>query len=85
MFYKVVPLSAGFMLTSIVGFLVTIFFMYPYVDTNYSSSVWFHSLTFVFTLFFVLMFIASIISMTYSPLDADTDVLDRLEKRGKSK
>ena len=47
-------LSAGFMLTSIIGFFVSTFF------------VWKISITwgFTFALFFVIMFVASIISMT---------------------
>jgi quinol-cytochrome oxidoreductase complex cytochrome b subunit len=83
MFYRVVPLSASFMLTSIVGFLVTVFFVYPYLNEKVGGSPWLNSLAFAIMLFFVLMFIASIISMTYSPLEADTDVLDRREKRKK--
>jgi hypothetical protein len=47
-------LSAGFMLTSIVGFFVSIFFVMKLSDT------W----GFTLTLFFVLMFISSMISMT---------------------
>ncbi len=51
---KYAHLSAGFMLTSIIGFFVSTFF------------IWKISLSwgFTFTLFFLIMFIASIISMT---------------------
>jgi hypothetical protein len=47
-------LSAGFMLTSIMGFFISTFF------------VWNISITwgFTFALFFTIMFVASIISMT---------------------
>jgi len=48
-------LSAGFMLTSIVGFFVSIYFI-----MNKISITW----GFTFTLFFTLMFISSVISMT---------------------
>jgi hypothetical protein len=47
-------LSAGFMLTSIVGFFVSVFLVW-----NISMS-W----GFTFALFFAMMFVASIISMT---------------------
>lgn len=47
-------LSAGFMLTSIVGFFLSVFFVWKY------SVSW----GFAFTLFFIIMFVASIISMT---------------------
>lgn len=48
------PLSAGFMLTSILGFFISIWLIMGL------STTW----GFTFTLFFVIMFIASLISMT---------------------
>ena len=45
------------MVTSIVGFLISAFYILP------SSKTW----GFTFVLFFTLMFIASLISMTYAP------------------
>ena len=53
----IVPLSGGFMLTSIVGFLISAFYVLP------QSARW----GFTFVLFFTIMFVASLISMTYSP------------------
>ncbi|MBI2649984.1 hypothetical protein HYX04_01580 [Candidatus Woesearchaeota archaeon] len=47
------------MLTSIVGFLVSAFYILP------NSTTW----GFTFVLFFTLMFVASMISMTYAPSD----------------
>lgn len=55
--YNIVPLSAGFMITSIVGFIVSVIFIYP------RTSRW----GFAFTLFFALMFIAAMVSLTYAP------------------
>ena len=57
--FNVAPLSGAFMLTSIVGFLISTFYILP------SSQTW----GFTFMLFFVLMFVASVISMTYAPSD----------------
>ena len=54
---NVAPLSAGYMLTSIVGFIISAFWIYP----NYEK--W----GFTLALFFMIMFIAAIISMTYAP------------------
>lgn len=54
---KYAHLSAGFMLTSIIGFLISIFFV------NELSPTW----GFTFMLFFVIMFVASMISMTKAP------------------
>jgi hypothetical protein len=51
---KYAHLSAGFMLTSIIGFLISSFFIWKY------SVSW----GFTFSLFFGIMFVASIISMT---------------------
>ena len=56
---KVAPLSSGFMLTSIVGFFVSALLVYKYTE----------SWGVAFMIFFVMMFIASVISMTYSDVD----------------
>jgi len=57
--FNVAPLSGGFMITSIVGFLISAIYVYP------NNSTW----GFTFVLFFVLMFIAALLSMTYSPVE----------------
>jgi len=54
---SVAPLSGGFMITSIVGFLISAIYVYP------QSTTW----GFTFGVFFALMFVASMISMTYGP------------------
>jgi 4-hydroxybenzoate polyprenyltransferase len=56
---KHVPLTSGFMLTSIVGFFLSVFFVWKLSET------W----GFTFALFFVITFIASIVSM--SRIEAD--------------
>ena len=56
---NVAPLSGGYMVTSIVGFLISAFYILP------NSKRW----GFTFVLFFTLMLIASLISMTYAPTD----------------
>ena len=58
---NVSPLSSSFMLTSMVGFLVSAFFVYGL------SKTW----GFTLGLFFALMFIAAMVSMTYAPVDFD--------------
>jgi len=85
MFYRVVPLSAGFMLTSIVGFLVTIFYVYPYIGDKFPGSTWMNSLAFSIMLFFVIMFIAAMVSMTLAPLDAEFDVRTEKNRQIKKK
>jgi len=56
---NIAPLSGSYMITSIVGFLISAFYILP------NSKNW----GFTFVLFFTLMFIASLISMTYAPGD----------------
>ena len=56
---NIAPLSGGYMITSIVGFLISAFYVYP------GSAKW----GFTLVLFFTLMFIAAMISMTYAPTD----------------
>jgi|TARA_B100000315_G_C14224508_1_gene428007 hypothetical protein len=55
---KVAPLKASFMIISIIGFFVSV----------YMSNDFWLEWSFTFAVFFVLMFIASLISMTYAPL-----------------
>ena len=69
--YKVAPLSGSFMLTSMVGFMVSAIYVFP------------RSLSWGFTLgiFFTIMFVASIISMTYAPIEAELAVDKRRPKK----
>ena len=69
MLSKVVPLHGSFMITAIVGFLISLLYVYRQLG----NKTW----GFTFMLFFGAMFIASIISMTYSP------VMPELEKKKK--
>jgi len=55
---RVAPLHGSFMATAMVGFIISAIYVYS------RSKTW----GFTFMLFFILMFIASIISMTYSPV-----------------
>jgi hypothetical protein len=71
MLSKVVPLKGSFMATSIVGFIVSTLYVYKQLG----NKTW----GFTFMLFFTLMFVASIISMTYSP------VMPELEKKPKKR
>ncbi len=57
---NVAPLKGGYMITSIVGFLISAVYVFP------RSYTW--GLTFI--IFFTLMFVASMISMTYGPDEA---------------
>ena len=57
--FNIAPLSGGYMITSILGFIISAFYVLP------NSRTW----GFTFVLFFILMFIASLISMTYAPGD----------------
>lgn len=58
--FNIVPLSGGYMLTSIIGFLISIYLISPVISRTWG---------FAFVLFFTLMFVASLISMTYAPSD----------------
>ena len=58
---KVAPLNSSFMLTSILGFLISVVWVYP--QSN--------SFGVAFALVFVLMFFASVISTTYGDPDVE--------------
>lgn len=60
---NVAPLSGGYMITSIVGFLISVYIIPQSRIPN--ATAW----SFAFVLFFTLMFVASMISMTYAPED----------------
>ena len=55
--WHAVPLKGSFMVTAILGFFISLYFVYPQ-SKNYG---------FAFMLVFVAMFIASIISMAKAP------------------
>ncbi len=61
---RVVPLSSGFMLTSILGAIISGIYVYPQYPR------W----GFTFLLFFTLMLVASFVSMTYAPLEAESSL-----------
>ena len=71
MLSKVVPLKGSFMVTAIVGFIISVLYIYGQLG----NKTW----GFTFMLFFALMFIASLISMTSSPS------MPELEKKTKKK
>ncbi len=60
MLSRVVPLHGSFMLTAIVGFIISALYVYRQLG----NKTW----GFTFMLFFILMFIASVISMTSAPI-----------------
>ena len=65
MLSKVVPLHGSFMVTSIVGFIISALYVYGQLG----NKTW----GFTFMLFFALMFIASVISMTSAPIMPELD------------
>lgn len=64
---NIVPLSSGFMLTSIVGFLISVFFLFDLGEPHAGETYTFvQQWGFAFTIFFAVMVVASLISMTYA-------------------
>ncbi len=58
------PVKGSFMVLSMVGFLVSLYLIYPR-SVNYGTA---------FILVFIAMFIASIISMTHAPIMNEKEV-----------
>lgn len=56
---KIAPLSGSFMLSSMLGFAISLVWVYP-ADKSFGIA---------FMIVFVAMFIASIISLTYAPAE----------------
>lgn len=72
---EIVPLSGGFMISTILGFLISAMYVYP------KSETW----GFTFMLIFVIMFISAMISMTYGPDTAQLHVGGKRYKEIKKK
>jgi hypothetical protein len=72
--FKAAPLPHEWMIISIIGFFVSLLQVYPYVDEKWGAA---------FMLLFILMFIASIISMTAATTDPDH--IDALSSHYRSK
>lgn len=70
---KVAPLNGSFMVTSILGILISVIWVYPR-SSSFGAA---------FTVVFVLMFISSLISMTYGP--AETELKMDTPRPAKSK
>ncbi len=67
------PLPSSFMLTAIIGFLISVILVYPY------SMQW----GFAFAIVFVLMFAASLISMTHAPVGEELHIDERRKRKKK--
>ncbi len=57
--WKPAPLPSSFMLTAILGFIISALWVFP------QSVNW----GFTFLVFFTIMFIAAVVSMTHAPVD----------------
>ncbi|MBI2548765.1 hypothetical protein HYW21_05435 [Candidatus Woesearchaeota archaeon] len=68
--FKAAPLSGSFMLIAMFGFIISAFFTaYGTISPSFGFS---------FSLVFLLMFIASIISMEYGPTDVELEMDKKL-------
>ena len=67
------PLSSSFMLTAIIGFLISVIMIFP------KNQQW----GFAFATVFVLMFAASMISMTHAPIGDELHIDERRKKKRK--
>lgn len=62
--FRIAPLSGTFMITSILGFLISAIYIFP------KSNPW----GLAFSVLFAVMFIAGMISTTYAPIEAETAI-----------
>lgn len=65
--FKVAPLSSSFLVVSIFGFLASFFY------SDYLGVTW----GFLFMLFFSILFISAVISMTHTTVDADLAIHEK--------
>ena len=69
--FEFAPLKGSFVIISIVGFIISAIWVYR------KSPTW----GFAFCLVFVMMFIASMISMTYGPVEEGLQISMRRKKK----
>ncbi|MBN1386543.1 hypothetical protein JW968_06255 [Candidatus Woesearchaeota archaeon] len=69
------PLSGTFMIASIIGFFISVFILWR-IEGCASCPTW----AFTFAILFAVMFLASIVSMTHAPSEAEL-MLDEEAKR----
>jgi len=69
--FEFAPLKGSFMVISIVGFIISAIWVYKINPT------W----GFAFCLVFVMMFVASMISMTYAPVAEELQIDEKRRKR----
>ena len=67
---NVAPLKGGYMITSMVGFIISAIFIYNLRDDTGTVYPWAPAWGLTFMIFFVIMFVAAMISMTYGPEEA---------------
>lgn len=72
---SVAPLPAGFMLTSLVGILLSIVWVYP------QSQSWGLGIGIIFS----VMFVSSIISMSYGPSEVELGYYKRVIEKAEQK
>ena len=73
--YKVYPLSGTFMITAILGFFISALYIWDL------SEAW----GFTFSLFFVLMFVAAMISLTKTAIPEHISIKPEIYITGKKK
>jgi uncharacterized protein (DUF58 family) len=72
---QMAPLKGSFMLTAILGLTISMIYVYP-TNPKWGAA---------FTLVFLLMFIASLINMTYAPIGDELQIDVRRLKKKKRK
>ena len=73
MAFKPAPLSSGYMLASMLGFIISLIAIVP-ISLKWGVTL---------ALIFGLMFVASIISMTYAPIEAELEIDFKKKKKKK--
>ena len=69
--FEFAPLKGSFMIVSIVGFIISVVWVYK------TSPTW----GFAFMIVFGMMFIASMISMTYGPVGEELQIDEKRRKK----
>jgi len=73
--FSITPLPAGFLLTALVGLMLSVIWIYP------QSQSWGLGIGIIFA----IMLVSSLISMTYGPTDVEFEYYRRVVERAEKK
>ena len=77
----IAPLKGTFMIISILGFILSVLYLYDFKDAQGNIYPWAPTWGLTFAIIFAIMFIASVFSMTYAPIEAELQIDEKRKSK----